>query len=405
MNRLTKLFRLGLSALALAVLPWFKPFPQTDTGDEGTQIHVTQIDPSEFPKIRVYLSVTDPAGEPIGVDAGRLHLSENGVEMAPEQVSGKGEIGSLTTMLVMDVSGSMNEGGKLDAAKAAARAYVDQMRSGDRAGLMSFNTAVEYVEPVTADREALAKAIDSLKARRDTAMFDALVNATQVLETIEGRKAIIVLTDGLDNRSTHTGEQVIEHMGASGLSVSAIGLGDPSQRGVTNAGLDETALRWLADRAGGGYGYASDSDTLRALFERYGRALQSEYVITYRSPATLRDGVNRTLTVSLAAASVTSRAEYNPGGVVPEVARRAPWTLFAAALAGLLVLLLVPALITRGAAAVRGARTGRGKARTNGSRIRLQNPPQPRIRLRRQANRNLAPESRPPSGGGGRSLT
>ena len=55
---------------------------------------------------------------------------------------GQGGVGPLTTMLVMDVSGSMDKDGKIDGAKTAAKAYVDQMRSGDQAGLMVYNTQV-----------------------------------------------------------------------------------------------------------------------------------------------------------------------------------------------------------------------------------------------------------------------
>ncbi len=57
--------------------------------------------------------------------------------MQPTNVSGgnRAVLGPLTTMLVMDISGSMNENGKIDGAKAAAKAYVDQMRPGDQAGL------------------------------------------------------------------------------------------------------------------------------------------------------------------------------------------------------------------------------------------------------------------------------
>jgi VWFA-related protein len=388
MNKIMKSLRLGLSVVALAAMPWLGPFqqPEPEPGDEA-QIKITQVDESQFPVIKVYVSVTDAAGEPVGVAPDRILLSENGAAMTPDAISGEGEIGPLTTLLVMDVSGSMNEAGKLEAAKAAARAYVDQMRPGDQAGLVTFNTEINYVQPVTTDREALAKAIDSLKAENDTAMYDALAQGAQTLSGIEGRKAIIVLTDGLDNRSAQTADQVIEQIGPSGLSISTIGLGDVSLLGVSNAGLDEAALKWLADRAGGTYGYADDPDSLLSLYERYGRALQSEYVLTFTSPSTLRDGVNRTLTVSLGEAGASAAADYNPGGVVPEVPERAPWTILALALAGLLALLFAPMLISRGLEAARNpppvlSRFGKKKR----SRIRLTDQPetktQPRVRLR-----------------------
>jgi hypothetical protein len=62
----------------------------------------------------------------------------------------------------------------------------------------------------------------------------------------------------------------------------------------------------------------------------------------------LRDGINRNLTVSLLDAGVTTEANYNPGGVLPEVTSTS-WTLFGLILGGLLLLLFIPLLITRSA--------------------------------------------------------
>ena len=386
MNTFVKRLRLGASVCALAALPWAAAFqPPTPLADQGPplQVQVTQVDESQFPRIKVYVSVTDAAGEPVGVAPSRLVLSENGGAITPEEISGQGEIGLLTTLLIMDVSGSMNEAGKLEAAKAAARAYVDQMRPGDQIGLVTFNTEINYAQPITTDRAAVAKAISSLKAGEDTAMYDALAQGVQILSRVEGRKAILGLTDGLDNRSTHTVSQVIEQVGPSGLSISTIGLGDPSQLKISNAGLDEAALKGLAERAGGAYGYADDPDSLRSLYERFGRVLQNEYVLTFTSPNALRDGVNRSLTVRLADAGVSAQAAYNPGGVVPEAPNRNSWMLFGAALAVLLALLFVPVLAGRSLAAAQSLRPAWGKKKA--SRIRLKDQPgvtPPRVRLR-----------------------
>ena len=311
----------------------------------GAQVRITQVDNSKFPQVSVYISVTDANGEPLPVDPAQIQISEGAKVMQPGQVSGSGEIGPLTTMLVMDVSGSMNNAGKLSAAKAAAQAYVDQMRPGDQAGLLTFNTKVTYVQSITSDHDALNQAIKSLKAENDTAMFDALVQANTVLKDYPGRKAIIVLTDGLDNQSKKTSGQVIKTISASGLSISAIGLGNPDNAGPF-FGLDETALKSMVEQAGGVYSFASNQADLSKLYEKLGRALQSEYRITYTSPSTLRDGVGRTLTVSLQG-GVIVKAKYNPGGVLPEVTSPASWTVFLALLAILIVLLFVPGVANR----------------------------------------------------------
>ncbi len=310
----------GLLSLVLA------PLQAVGAQVSGAQIRITQVDTSGFPKVTVYVSVTNASGEPQPVNPNQIQIYENGQMMQPEQVSASGAIGPLTTLLVMDVSGSMYDSGKLTAAKEAAQAYVEQMRPGDQAGLLTFNTTVTYRQAITTDRNALIQAIDGLHAQGDTAMFDALAQAARILEPASGRKAIIVLTDGLDNLSKTTPDAVIQSIDAAGLSISTIGLGDPSKLGI-NSGLDEAVLQSLAARAGGAYGYANDPNSLKGLYEKYGRALQSEYSMTYNSTSGLRDGLNRSLTVSLANYS-SAQAGYNPGGLLPEVARRGSWPVF-----------------------------------------------------------------------------
>jgi VWFA-related protein len=324
---------------------------QADSTD--AQLRITQIDRSGFPEIRVYVSATDDSGEPVPVSAADLRLFENGQSIEPESIQGAGEVGPLTTMLVIDVSGSMDVAGKLDAAKNAALAYIDQMQAGDQAGLIAFDVESTVVQPLTEDRQALAEAIQSLKTGGDTAMFDALVEGIRQLQPVTGRKAMIVLTDGMDNSSTATLDGTLGQIGDAGLSISAVGLGDRSQFGASFAGLDETRLANLAERAGGVYTRTADAAELRQAYQRLGRALHSEYVVTYTSALPLRDGVNRTLDVRLASSAAAASGRYNPGGVVPEVAQTAPWTLFGLALAVLAGLLLLPALIRLGMGAAR----------------------------------------------------
>ncbi|NOH04816.1 MAG: VWA domain-containing protein [Chloroflexi bacterium] len=252
----------------LTVFPTLKVSAQ-----DALQIRITQVDNSNFPNVTVYVSVTDSVGEPVGVDPTAIQIYENGELMQPADIRGGGEGGDgqadpLTTMLVIDISGSMDKNGKLDAAKEAAKTYVTQMRAGDQAGLITFDTQTYYVQPVTTDTTALLDAIDSLVTGGDTSMFDALIEAEKALETISGRKAIIVLADGMDNHSTATADDVINQIGPSGLTISTIGFGDAGA--TSQEGLDEPALKSLAERSGGLYSFAADAQALTALYERYG---------------------------------------------------------------------------------------------------------------------------------------
>lgn len=376
----TKLAFFSLLCISLVFLTGFSPVRQSlpaqqGEPESGTLIaRITQVDTSQFPKVTVYVSVTDENGEPVGVSVSKLVLRENGEIMTPEDISGAGEIGPLTTMLVMDVSGSMNHAGKLESAKDAARAYVDQSRPQDYVGLLAFNTQTDYVQPLTSDHQKLSDAIESLKADKDTAMYDALVTAMELLEAIQGRVAVIALTDGLDNRSKTSPQEVIQMIGPEGLSISTIGLGEPTHSTSALSGLNESALKAFSEQAGGMYGYANDAESLQALYKLYGRALQSEYVIAYTSPSQLRDGVNRALTVmvsdqeeatgAVAASAAEGEQElYNPGGLVPEVAEPASWGIFFILLVALVLLLLVPTLIFFVMRFFRGRQKGKVKVK------------------------------------------
>jgi VWFA-related protein len=317
--------------------------------DPAPFVHITQVDTSLFPSVTLYLSVTDEFGEPVGIEPDRLVIEENGQIIQPDQMQGNaGVVDSLTTMLVLDISGSMNTADKLDSAKAAARSFVEQMRSGDQTGLMAFNTELDYTQPLTSDKQRLKTAIDGLVAFNDTAMYDAVIQAADLLATAPGRKAIIVLTDGMDNRSVGKLEDVIAAMGPSGLSISTVGLGIPEYKLGALSGIDEPALQALALGAGGEYAYANDSESLTHLYQRYARVLQSEYAITYTSPGTLRDGLTRHLAVTLDTTdSALQAGSYNPGGLVPEVGQPASWTFFLVVFGLLVLLLFLPGVIGR----------------------------------------------------------
>jgi len=376
-----------LVSLSLA-LSGYVPAQQS-TPEAGPLVaRITQVDSSQFPQVTVYISVTDASGDPAPVSLSSIQLKENGEVMTPDDIDEAGEIGPLTTMLVVDVSGSMNSGDKLRAAKDAAIAYVNQARSDDQIGLLAFNTEITYVQPLTSDRQAMIEAIESLQAQDDTAMYDALGLGIEHLSSVSGRKAVIVLTDGLDNRSKLSSQEVVRMIGPGGLSISTIGLGDPTQSTGAITSLNEPALKALAEEAGGAYGYANDAESLTALYKQLGRAMQSEYVITYTSPSRLRDGVNRSLSVALVESdgeqeSMSTVGTYNPGGLVPEVAQKASWGVFLVLLAGLGVLLLVPGLVMMLTGKLRGEKaTRQGKVKLSGGSNNRGKNPKPRVKLR-----------------------
>ena len=347
-------FRTFLSITVLllsSIIAACQPKPRvTSEGDYTLQI--TQIDTTNFPLVDVYISVQDTNGEPKVVNTGKIQLLENGEAVSDQRIKGTGDVGALTTLLLIDNSGSMNYADKLISAKEVAKEYLSQMRAGDQAGIITFNTEVVTVQKVTDSKKALENAIDGIKANGDTAMYDALVTAVETLNPLPGRKAIIVLTDGMDNQSTANADDALSSIGFGGLSISTVGFGqipEGDEEADVYSGIDESTLRYIAENAGGKYGYVENKEQLSALYDQMRRSLQSEVVISYETLLSLRDGVLRALTVTLSdrylGVGGESQTSFNPGGLVPEVALSASWMTFGIILAALAALLFIPVVI------------------------------------------------------------
>ncbi len=214
------------------------------------------------------------------------------------------------------------------------------MREGDSAGIVLFNTSSRTLQVIKNSKADLNSAIDEISAGGDTAMYDALVSSVEMLNTVSGRKAILVYTDGLDNRSNASLDTVISTIGSGGLTISTVGFGDVSRDLGSQESLDEFSLKRLAQESGGRYGFANNREELSALYASFGHSMRSEYALVYKSPYGLRNGVNRSLTVTMnpsagGGALTGASATYNPGGLIPEVPIGGSWAIFF----GLLVLL------------------------------------------------------------------
>ncbi len=109
-------------------------------------------------------------------------------------------------------------------------------------------------------------------------------------------------------------------------------------------------MKRIADESGGRYGLAENREQLSALYASFGESMRSEYELTYRSPYGLRNGVNRSLSVTMhsplgASVQPGASTSYNPGGLIPEVPVSGSWLIFLAMLAFLGLLAVVPMLI------------------------------------------------------------
>jgi Ca-activated chloride channel family protein len=128
--------------------------------------------------------------------------------------------------LVIDVSGSMF-GDKLDQAKEAALAFINDTESQNRVGLMIFNQQTQVVVPmdtVEANRDALTQAINRLQADGDTALYSALADSIEISsETPSERiRAVVLLSDGADTASTISRQAAVDAIAAQRSSENPV---------------------------------------------------------------------------------------------------------------------------------------------------------------------------------------
>jgi len=302
------LLLLPLVLLLLALVPIFRQAAPIAAPDQNPA-RVTQVDTAHYPDVTLYVGVAGPDGKPVGGLAARdFAVTEDGQPVTIADFAGGA--GPISTVLVIDRSGSMDENDKIAGAQDAARAFVEQMRPGDQTELITFNQTARVDERFTGSQDDLLRAIDDIDADGGTALYDSMVAGVDALKNVSGRRALLLLTDGQDCRessicpaeygSRRNLEQAIGYAEQQGQPVYVIGLGD--RAGGERDGIDETVLRKIADDTSGEYFYAPSGDQLAELYRKLSAGLQQEYTLTYRSPRPFYDGTRRDIRVSVGGA-------------------------------------------------------------------------------------------------------
>ena len=205
----------------------------------------------------------------------------------------------LAAVLVLDVSNSMML--KVDEARRAAHAFVDAVKPGDDIALLTFNSSVVGWVDFTRERAPLHAAIDATSTEGDTALYDATALALRRLKPLKRRKAVVLFTDGEDNRSRLSVDQVIEMARASEVSIYSVAQGDESKR--LKGFLDR-----LADQTGGRSYFIASMRKLSDVFARILGELKSQYFLTFTPPAGRRPRTWHTIQVRVQRPDVVVRA-------------------------------------------------------------------------------------------------
>jgi VWFA-related protein len=263
--------------------------------------------------VRVNASVTDRHGRAIGgMNAFDFAVFEDGAERKVVNVTPATEPFNL--VLLLDVSGSVEE--RLDFIRKAGRDFLNTASPQDRISIIGFRDDIQVISDFTTDRSLLAKRLDDIEAGGATALFDSLAYVlTDVLKPLRGeRTAIVVLSDGDDNKSFIPFPALLEALTESGALVYPLyvpsGLipessvpqptvtGDPLRtRYLTITSRAAEEGRKLATYSGGVFYPIKKLEDMQKAYDDVVIQLRTSYTITYASPATshrrLRVRVNR----------------------------------------------------------------------------------------------------------------
>jgi VWFA-related protein len=296
-----KIWRCFVLVLVLALLA---ALALPASGQEAVSISIDEIRMDQFPQAGVLVTVRDANGVPlIGLGADKFEIVEDGKASFPPtavtpQVNADAPV---SAMMVIDISGSM-EGAPIREAMRAANALLDQLAQDDRAAIIAFADEVPSLDPseleegkelsFATDKNAIRNVVNFLdtKIGWDTPLYDAIYKGVKMTATEPvGKRAVIVMTDGRDERdnaqgvpvkdtgSLSTPDDPINEANRHAIPIFTVGLAGIGGK------IDTRYLTRLAERTGGNYQEAPKPEELTPLFENVVSQLKTQYVLGYES--------------------------------------------------------------------------------------------------------------------------
>lgn len=213
-----------------------------------------------------------------------------------------------TAVVMMDTSASMTN--NLEFLNRAAEQFLIRLHPTDRAQVGAFNDKIQLSGRFTNDRDELIAALDELQFGNPTRLNDAIEVSLDALRDIDGRRVILMFSDGDDTASKINFRTVLERARDEEVMVYAIGLESEYLQGTrmvrTRPSRD---LRRIADETGGGYFELRRTAELAPTFTRVAQELRSQYLLGF-APANLDGKLHRLDVRVKQGLSVRARKSY-----------------------------------------------------------------------------------------------
>jgi Ca-activated chloride channel family protein len=204
--------------------------------------------------------------------------------------------------VLLDHSGSMKP--RMEQAKSAALEFFRKiMRPGDRAFVTGFAFDAKSASPFVSDVSSLQSQVSAIpEASGGTALYDAIVTGLYRFRTLQGRRALIILTDGEDTTSRTSYEDMLTYARSARVPLYFIGVG----LGIFDAG-GTSKMKTLAAETGGIAYFIHDIKQLDETYAQLDRDLRSQYLIAYNAQTSVKDRAYRKVEVKVSKPGMTVR--------------------------------------------------------------------------------------------------
>ena len=254
--------------------------------------------------VPVVTTVTDAQGRLVpSLERDEFTILDNG---KPQDISFfQNDTQPFSVVVMLDYSASMTA--NLGLLKAASEQFLLRLLPADRGQVGSFSDKIQFSGAFTSNRDDLIFALNYLQFGNPTRLYDAIDASMDMLKPVEGRKVVLIFTDGDDTSSRVGFGDVLDHARDGEVMIYAVGLESEyfnGQRMVRSRPAG--ALKRLAEETGGGYFELKKTDELSPTFTRVAQELHSQYTLGFTP--TVLDGKEHKLLVRMKQSGMNGRA-------------------------------------------------------------------------------------------------
>jgi Ca-activated chloride channel homolog len=218
------------------------------------------------------------------------------------------EVQPISVVVMLDTSASMT--GSISLLQAAAEQFLLRLLPKDQGSVGAFNDKIQFVSGFTSNRDSLVASLKDIDFGNPTRLYDAIAAGLDELRGIEGRRVVLVFTDGEDTASRIGLGTAEDRARAEEVMIYAVGLQSDYFNGTRQVrSKPDSGLKRIAQETGGGYFELQKTSDLAPTFTRVAQELHSQYVLGF-VPAVLDGKVHR-LSLRVKRPGTTARARQS----------------------------------------------------------------------------------------------